>query len=640
MSTATNSWRIQVNQYSVGSTQVNPTAGNVGGTVIRSYKGPQMPIYIYKGQTQRILNIFGVPSASYPDIWDAIAYNSEADIWISAPINSGTGTNTALYGGVLVTKSGTIPLLSGLTSIGTFSNNQVFTPNVSFTAFPVTQTLGTGDGSTTNFQVVLNSNFKSFYNYQSIGILNNGTTINVTASNASTEILTTSPNVGSGTYNRTTGLLSFTFSVAPTKGNLLQLTYTVNESTNAYFALFTNQPQGNDQAVIVTPCTTGAGTFEIDAYLIDQYGNYNELPSAPYFASLPLGSVNTANADNYIMDVFANDDYITPVINPNFANISLTGYTGDTTYVNFSGGNRGPATTSAQWTTGWAYFQNPRIYSADIFFDCTADPSIPPIFSNLRNNYQKYKAYLLPLPNVSQSTAITTKQALSISDRGLYFYWNWGLVNNPYTSGTFYSPLMGAVGTKHAAMIDVFNGLAPAWIDEDGHGGQLSGFGILSMANDPNETQLQQLDSAQINAIVFDSTYGVMITSDRTSLTSLSDYSYIPHSRQADYCISNVISQVLVYQNVKLNDIAHRRKVASKTSAIINPLLAPPNTLLNDAAVICDLTNNTPTTLSQRKFILSVYVQFTPFSEYIVFNFVNVGQTTTVSEAIASGIPN
>jgi hypothetical protein len=191
---------------------------------------------------------------------------------------------------------------------------------------------------------------------------------------------------------------------------------------------------------------------------------------------------------------------------------------------------------------------------------------------------------------------------------------------------------MGRVATKHAQMYDVFNGLAPSWIDENGHGGQLGG-NIIEMAYDPSETQKQTLsEDNQINPIEFNTQYGVMITAQRTSLTSLSDYSYINHSRTADYIILNVERQVLPYQITKLNDADHRNRARIKGDAIVSPLAGAPYNLLRSYAIKCDSENNTNQVLNRREFVFEIAVKFTPTSESIRFIFTNVDQTTSVEE--------
>jgi hypothetical protein len=604
-----NSWRIKTLERNL-SGSVQPSLGNRGATVIRSSKGPVVPLLIGRGDSQRILNVFGKPSSSYPDVWDAIEYNGHADMWISAP------SKTGVYGGVLVTKTGTKKLTSGFSSKS----------GLVFSALPVEESLGTGDGSTSTFTLTLTD--KTYYVAQSINIKVAGTSINVSATNAATEVLTTTPNVGSGTYVRATGVLTFTFLTPPIMSAAITANYTMDRSSDAYFMLLDANPQADDMGALVT-FDTSLDTFKIAAYMKDSAtGNYSDLPNSPYNVSLTSGTRDATGKNIFITDIFASDDYITPVINTALA---LTTFVDDTSIVDFGGGSRGVATSITEFTTSWAYFQNPNKYAADIFFDCSALPGIPTIFNTLRNTYQKYSAYLLPLPQEDITAAIATKSSYSISNRGIYFYWNYGKVIDIYNDGYLYSAMMGRVAGKHADMINVYNGLAPSWIDEDGHGGQLGG-GIVELVYDATETQLEAADTGQINPIIFDPQYGIMIVSDRTSLTELSDYAFIPHSRVADYIINNILTQALPYQLTKLNDITHRALVKTKAELIINPLKPAPYNLIKDSLVVCDETNNNASALARREFHLDCYVQYTLFSETIKFVFTTVGQTVTVKE--------
>jgi hypothetical protein len=492
---------------------------------------------------------------------------------------------------------------------------------------PVWETLGTGDGSTATFILTLTD--KTYYVNQSIEIKLAGTSINVTASDASTEVLTTSPNVGSGTYVRATGVLTFTFTTPPTDNQAITVEYNTDRSSTVYFGLFSRAPQADDLSVQVTEASA---VFTINAYFINSDLEYETLPNSPYSVSLTANTKDGFGENIYIDDVFEDDDFIIPVIN---SDLAFTTFVDDAAKVDFDGGDRGDTLTITELTVGWAYFQQATTYAADIFFDCTADSGIPAIFSTLRNTYQKYKAYLLPLPNQAYATAIVTKSGYSISDRGIYFYYNWGKARDSYNNSYLWSPLMGRIAGKHADMVDVYNGLAPSWIDENGHGGQL-GSGIVEMAYDLSESALEALDTAQINPVIKDNQYGIMIVGDRTSLTTLSDYSYIGHSRVADYCISNIIAQALPFQLTKLNDTKHRTLVKSKCDLITKPLLNPLYGLLSEVETKCDDENNDDTVRAQRKFVVETYLKFTPFSETITFIFTNVDQNTSISELLGS----
>lgn len=596
------SYRITVKEDNQNAVAI-PTVGNVGATVIRSAKGPLIPVKIAKGGEQRILNLFGT---SYPDIQEAIEYSKKADLWISAPSKNGK------YGGVLVTKSGTINYLDGFS-----------TSTVDFEAVPMAETLGTGDGSTTTFMMTLTA--ATTYVNQSIGIRVNGVSIDISATDASTEALTSSPDVGTGTYVRATGVLTFTFDSAVTTGEVITAYYNSDRSADTYFSLINRSPATDNMA---TKITNTAGVFTVNLYT-KSGTTYTALNNSPYSASISSTAKDGFGQNIYVENVFLDSDYVIAQVNT--AITTFDTFVDDTSNVDFDGGDRGDAITITELTLGWAYFQQANTYTADIFFDCTADSGIPAIFETLRGTYQKYKAYMCPLPNTNSTTAITNRQSLATSNRGIYFYWNYALVNDTYNNSYMWTSLMGRIAGKHADMVDIYNGLAPSWIDENNHGGQL-GSGIVKMAFDPSEGELKLLDDAQINPVIKDRTYGFMIVGDRTSYTTLSDYSYIGHSRVADYCISNIITQALPYQLTKLNDNYHRAIVKSKADAIINPLL--PVSLLRQAGSKCDSQNNDDAVLAARRFVIQVAVKFTPFSETIDFIFTNTAQGTDVQELL------
>ena len=305
----------------------------------------------------------------------------------------------------------------------------------------------------------------------------------------------------------------------------------------------------------------------------------------------------------------------------------------DSARVDAGGGSRGDAITLTELTLGWNYFQQKNNYPADIFMDASADPGIPALFDTLRGTYQKYSSYLLPLPNEAISTALATKAGYSINNSGLAFYWNYAKVRDSYHNSSFWTNLMGRVGKKYAQMSNVFNGLAPSWVDENNHGGQLGG-NILELAYDPSEDELSQADAAGVNPIIFDPGYGVMVVSQRTaqSPNTLSDTSWIAHRRVFDYIISNTIVQILVYQITKLNDETHRQLAVSKGQTLIAPILAL--NLLAQGIPKCDRENNTDDVLARREFVFTWGVRVTPFSEKIILNFVYGPQGVDVEELI------
>lgn len=79
-----------------------------GYMVIRAPKGEATPVYFDPGNSAVIEALCGLGTAHWSDINEAIAFNAEYGIWISAP--AGTSSDyPSYYGGVYITKNGTFP---------------------------------------------------------------------------------------------------------------------------------------------------------------------------------------------------------------------------------------------------------------------------------------------------------------------------------------------------------------------------------------------------------------------------------------------------------------------------------------------------------------------------------------------------
>lgn len=580
-----------------------------GAMVISAKKGPEVPVYITRKQESRIIDIFGYPNVDNAQVWEAIEFNKEAPIWLSAPFAS-----NALYGGVIVTKTGSKAFTVGVPDPSAFDLAQV----------DYREQVGVGDGLVTNFLKTLS--LLPYVN-QSIDILVNGVSINVTASDVEPEILTTAPDVGDGTLTRATGAFDFTFTVAPAVGDVIEVVYQSDQSANVYFTVFSKSPHIDDQSIKVT-YSADTSLFTVVVNQKDNRNRWKEVVNKE--VSIEPDTINGFGENVYIEEVFEDDDYIMVIDN----SLAYSTFTNDANAVAFACGSRGSAITSVELQAGWDYFKLKNKYPVTIFMDVTSDSSIPAIFDTLRTSYQKYKDYILPLPiGDDWDDAITTKQGFSLNNEGLKIYWNWAKIKNTYFNNKFWTSLIGRVGIKYAQMRDIFNGLAPSWIDENSHGGQL-GSGIIEMKYDPDEDMLEELDKAGINPIIFDQSYGVMAVSQKTAQSplTLSDTSYIGHSRLFDFIISNVINNVFVFQITKLNDTEHQEKARSLTQQILDPILGA--SLLNEAVAKCDDENNNDIVKAERNFVLDIVVKVTPFSEKLTLRFTNIAQTETVADFI------
>lgn len=85
---------------------ISPSIDDVGQMVVNSIQGPSTPV-LCQGE-QDVLMYFGTPSSTYPEVFEAIAFTSEAPCWICSAIGSG-----AVWGGIDVYNSYASGFVSG-----------------------------------------------------------------------------------------------------------------------------------------------------------------------------------------------------------------------------------------------------------------------------------------------------------------------------------------------------------------------------------------------------------------------------------------------------------------------------------------------------------------------------------------------
>jgi len=605
------SWRISTRFIDLSET-VNLSTAFLGYTVIDALKGPETPVLIPRGSTQSILDIFGYPTTANPAIQDAIDANLVADLWVSAPFTNGA------YGGVFVTSAGTIPFVNGFTT-KTIAD---------YSAIPVEVSLGTGDGVETDFGATID--LFSYYNNTSIDIEVAGTSDGVSATDAEPEVLTGTD--GAGTYTRATGVLAYTLTTPPAVGEAVTATYTIDLSSVIYFTLFNASQQADDLAVQVVE-EEGDGTFIITV------NRYNETEKAWFeITGSPVTvSINPLGEDGYGRPIYAEDVFPDDSIlfTADVVTETFTTFTDDTAQVALAGGGRGDALTGSDLASAYDPLQDTFAYPASVVFATTDDAEIATKFETLRNTYQTRTRFMLPTTDVAPATVIATPATYNngVSTRGVYYYTcTWGIHRDVYRSKNFNCSMMGLVAGRMLSILINGPGGNPQWINNGGNGGQL-GSSVVSLNQSPTQTELQQLDKLRFNAVIFHPLYGAMIEGGRTTLTRESDYSYIGQSSLADYIVKAVEEQVLPFQIGKPNNDFYRSIVAGKARTIMTSVSQWLDG--NDPfTVICDRSNNTADILQQQKFVLSVAVKFTPYSQTIQFNFVNSPQGLSTEEVV------
>lgn len=79
------SYRLIINNNDLSTSSIEQTTSVCGYTVIKAPKGPKTPVRIPANSAAKIKDIFGDASAEYPEIYEATTFNTNYDLYISAP---------------------------------------------------------------------------------------------------------------------------------------------------------------------------------------------------------------------------------------------------------------------------------------------------------------------------------------------------------------------------------------------------------------------------------------------------------------------------------------------------------------------------------------------------------------------------
>lgn len=604
-------WRIQT-FFEDRSTIVKPTTSALGFSVIKAPKGGDY-MYFDVNQAQTIIDCCGYPAADN-NVQDLIDYNVKAPLYASAPSTNGK------YGGVFVTKTGSIPFYSGYSNWDTFDLDLV----------PQNASIGTGDGTKVLFTATLANITK--YNATSLSILINGVadTLTFDTSVVGTETITGS--LLTGTLNTATGALSITFTAAPALNAVITTAYTLSLTDDCYFVLRSYSKHVDDIAVKVIK-NADDDNFLVYIYTKNLENEYVEINNSPFEVSLSPTGRNASGKNIYVENVFKSSIYVRALD----TETALTTFVDDTTLVAFAGGSRGDTVTEAVIASTYLAVTDKDKYPIKVFFDASASVTVANAFQTMREGIFNRSRFLLVTPDTPAADLISAGAVsrYNLNNRGIYVYClTWGTHVDSYRGNDFNSSNIGLIASRHADSINskFKGGIGPMWYDENGVGGEL-GSAITDLNEGLTETQSKQLDTLRLNPVKWDYESGALIVSQRTTLKRDSDYSYIGHSGLADYITSNVEKLVLPTQLGKLNDAFHRNSVKANTEIVLSSV----SELLYDYYVKCDEENNNADILNQKKFVLTVGVQYTPQSEMIDFIFINSSIGVDIKEVVNKG---
>lgn len=603
-----NSWRITT-QLDNRSQKSLPSAGSgTGATVIRAERSLEKPVLFARGETQRMLSLLGEPTKHNPELLEAIEYNKSYPLWVASPSSKG------LHSVFVFNAQGFKAVTDGFRGAEPVSSLKLVTLYTTLTQMEEGGKTFVADTDT----------WVSEYIIGSMKLLKNGEEIAGITNNA--DVFTGTPLALEevSKYDKTLNSIEIVFadSFEMVAGDQISVSFSVDLSD--HYGMLTTVGAGSAYVRAMMESQDN-GVFTLQFQNKNSFGVYSKNNTSPVEFSIVPGATNGFGQNIDISSVFHNHDFFVAHANDG---ADFTTFTEGTTMETPSGGHRDM--TDVDMMTGYGFFKHFRSYSADVFFDATLLEGIPALMKELRDGYQKYSRFLLPMANKPELEVL--EEVLGVQDRGFSYYWGWFEISNPYSKkGNVVHIPMGEIAKKHADSITLsFGGLAVAWIDENGVGGQLTSGRFVRSIYDPSEDMLKKLDEARINPIIYDPSYGAMIVSRRTSVAELSDYSFTDYSGIVDYILKNVTTQVLPFQIVKMNDTIHRNIVRMKAEAILQPMTVAPLNVVDSYFIKCDSENNNEAVKAREDFRLDMAVKVTPKSRTLTFSFINTPQTSSV----------
>lgn len=395
------------------------------------------------------------------------------------------------------------------------------------------------------------------------------------------------------------------------------------------FSIFTASPFDDtleQYSVTVTKVPNTDKQYRAILYLDSSLGGSSTV--GDYLFSLDKQKVNGKSI--YYEDVFENDDYIKVYVNSSYLGVCNPV---SSTPIYLTGGNRGTEPLDSDYIEAWNRFRKRNLYPIKTFMDVYGNSA-----STLKNLIEDYHPYAFGITCVpygnNVDSAVQFRNDLGLDFDGLALYTNWMKISDGYNNSFAWTSGVGKIGVKYSQMEAVFDGLAPAGTDENGIGGQINGlrFTIIELENDFTDFELQTLDEAQINPFIREGSL-VMAYGDKTLQVQTTDTTFIPHRRLLNYITDNIVNGILKQQIFKLNDSFHRLNAKTLSDILITPI-ANAN-LLREFLVVCDESNNTDAILSQRKFVLDVYLKVTPFSEFVQLRVTRLAQNAILAEFIS-----
>jgi hypothetical protein len=650
----------------------------VGFTVIKAPRGTATPTLLPKGSEQAIRAMFGFPSKKYPDIQEAIEFNREYSLYVSAPPGVKTGLSN-YYGGLYITTEGYIEEFYKVTDpefpnfkaeIIATNNNSVFSngttkedyaaqtitidniPNIYFDLNKVANiNVSFPNPSNTTEQIDLSFSVDIGANEV---VYNDGTTDyvvgNIVDNLDGTSKINLIGNSSVPSFDLTAAGTLDTYLTTPANYALFNVMWIYDIEDFVVQTIFQNSPRTAATSItikkidLLSAIEPGVSNPYYNT-LTFSFSESDGFTSPDYIISTDVNAIGGFNQSLYVENVLDTKAkwYIGIKNYKQYYTISSTTNIPTTVVLN---GTRliedlsyvANTDDEETLTEGWNQANDPTYEEVNLFFDNTGIEGLKTIFASLRAGVLKVSHFVSPIrvPNADTAEAITAiklERASSPNSNGLSYIVNEFLVRDSQGQ-EYYSSIVGSVALNLARILDKkLGGIAPMYTnDASGLGGQLTRT-VRKSKYKFTADQLDELDLAGVNPIILDKFYGLMLVSQKTaaSVAFLSDWSFIGHALAFDLLKKEIKRDVLIPQLGKAISPYYLQLRQNQVESIVNKRLQGSTTIWTSAKVLVnDITVNNDETKMMNKFVIKVRIKVTPFTEYIDFVLNNVDQKTEI----------
>lgn len=197
-----------------------------------------------------------------------------------------------------------------------------------------------------------------------------------------------------------------------------------------------------------------------------------------------------------------------------------------------------------------------------------------------------------------------------------------------YTGKYYWCQPIGDIGAMLCRIIDKkLGGIAPAGTNDSAGLGGVLPRAVLAAKWNFKDAALETLEKKALNPIIYNADYGLMIMGQRSTQDpdSVTDWSYLGHSMSFDLCKREIRDNVMTQQVFKrISDYWFNIR-EKQVQAILDKRITGKDPIWASATV--DISGvNTPQTMSQRKFMITVKIKVYVYSEYVVLTFNNLAQ--------------